>query len=84
MSEQEVLSQIETKRQECIARGRTPYALIVNSDVYAVVESRPDAHKAEVLIHDPLLEMAGNGPIQWWDEHEYDDAEEAWLDMHGC
>lgn len=73
---------IEAKRQEFVAAGGEPYALLLDTDLYeAVYECRHELG-AETVIHDCLLRMARGceDGVAWWDEREHEKAEEWWQD----
>ncbi len=80
----QLLQQIEQLRREMEADGRTPYALILGTEPYeALNEEARELTRAEVIVHDSFIGAINQGEIVWWDRHDYETAEDAWMDMHG-
>lgn len=83
MTREETIAKINKLRQEFIESGQVPYALILGTEPYKALGGHTAEIEYEELVHDPYLELTGNGSIQWWDERYYEKAIETWMDMRG-
>jgi hypothetical protein len=84
VTEYEARQLIETKRQETLTAGVDPYAVILDTELYALFRDRWEEIGAEVIVHDYRIREARGGEdgVLWWDQHDYEEAEDAWRDVY--
>jgi hypothetical protein len=76
-----VMRLIEEKRQEALAEGITPYAVVLDDAFYSVADVAALYETAEAVVHDHFLPSRHDG-VLWRNERDYEKGIEAWMDFH--